>query len=230
LNPDTEVRPGALSALLDFMDAHPQAGIAGSGFENADGSRWPYAFRFPSLLSEVDQHLRLGVVTRLLSRFTVARTMPEHAERVDWLAGASMMIRRSVFDAVGLMDEGYFLYFEETDFCLEAARAGFETWYVPKSRVMHVMGQSTGVTGHQDEPRRLPGYWFESRSRYFVKNHGRLYGVVTDVLSLACFAAWRLRRIVQRKPDRDPPHFFGDLWRHSAMFRSSLPTNPRVGA
>jgi GT2 family glycosyltransferase len=146
------------------------------------------------------------------------------AERVDWLPGASMMVRRTVFDAIGLMDEDYFLYYEETDFCLQAARAGFETWHVPSSRVMHIAGQSTGVTGKQSVKRRLPGYWFESRTRYFMKNHGRLYSAATDVAWAAAFAMWRVRRKLQGKVDEDPPNMLWDLLRHSSMVQARVPS------
>ena len=79
---------------------------------------------------------------------------------------------RGLFSAIGGLDENYFLYFEETDFCLRARKAGFATWYVPQSRVMHIAGQSTKVTEVSDTPKRLPGYWFESRRRYYAVTFG----------------------------------------------------------
>lgn len=229
LNPDTEVRPGALRELLAFMAAHPAAGIVGSSFEHPDGRVWPHAFRFPSLSSEFAAGLRLDVVARLLARRTVLLTMGERAERVDWLPGSSLLIRRAVFDDVGLLDEGYFLYFEETDFCLQAARAGWECWYVPASRVMHHAGQSTGVSGARANANRRPDYWFESRRRYWIKNHGWAYAALTDFVFLLAFAAWQVRRVLQRKAEASPPHFLRDLLRHSALFHAALPVNPRVG-
>lgn len=228
LNPDTTTHPNALGALVDFLETHPKAGIVGSSLEEGDGTPWPYAFRFPSFWSELNEGVRLGVVSRLLAKYVVAREMKAVPERVDWLPGASMMVRREVFEKIGLMDEDYFLYFEETDFCLQAARADFETWYVPASRVRHIAGQSTGVTGKQNVARRLPGYWFESRTRYFVKNHGRLYGGVTDLARALGFLSWRARRALQRKPDEDPPKFLGDLLAHSALRSGKLPRNARV--
>jgi N-acetylglucosaminyl-diphospho-decaprenol L-rhamnosyltransferase len=217
LNPDTAIHPEAVWTLVEFMEARPKVGICGSGLENPDGSRWPIAFRFPSLLSELDSGLRIGAVTNLLQRWVVPREMGDEAEPVDWLPGASMMVRRQVFDDIGLMDEDYFLYYEETDFCLQSQRAGWECWYVPQSRVMHIAGQSTGVTVRTDRPKRLPTYWFESRRRYFIKNHGWLYAAATDVVWLKSFMLWRLRRVIQRKPDTDPPHLLGDFFRNSTI-------------
>lgn len=221
LNPDTQVRPGAIKALVDFMDKHPDVGIAGSSFEEADGTPWPITFRFPTVLSEMDSGLRLGVVTRLLSNWVVTRTMTDEEAQVDWLPGASMLIRREVFKSVGLMDEGYFLYCEETDFCLQARRAGWSCWYVPQSRVMHIAGQSTGVTDRKLPPKRLPQYWFDSRRRYFVKNHGLLYAALADAVWIFGFVLWRARRVIQRKPDTDPPKLLKDFLRNSVFLKGA---------
>jgi GT2 family glycosyltransferase len=124
-----------------------------------------------------------------------------------------MIVRRQVFADVGLLDAGFFLYYEEVDFCLNARRAGWSAWYVPSSRVVHLGGRSTGVTGASAASRRRPRYWFESRRRYFVKNHGRLYAFAADLAWAAGFAVWRVRRVVQRKPDRDPPYLLWDFVR-----------------
>ncbi len=225
LNPDTEVRPGALARLLEFVEQRPRAGIAGSSFELADGSLWPHAFRFPTIWSEIATALRLKVVGRLLSRRVVLLTMGDSPERVDWLPGASMLVRREVFEQVGLMDEGYFLYFEETDFCLRAARAGWECWYVPASRVMHIAGQSTGVTTPGAAPIRRPAYWFESRRRYWIKQHGWCYAALTDLAWTLCFSLWQVRRVLQRKPRVDPPRMLSDFVCNSALLHTSMPGN-----
>lgn len=227
LNPDTRVYPGATQALINFMETHPEVGICGSSLEEADGSLFAKAFRFPNILSELDSGLRLGIVSQLLARWTLTQAMTEAAVKVDWLPGASMMIRRQVFEDVGLMDEGYFLYFEETDFCLQAQRANWSCWYVPTSKVMHIAGQSTGVTVRNGPPKRLPDYWFESRRRYFLKNHGLFYTALADACWAVGYVLWRLRCLVQRKPDPafDPPHLLGDFIRHSVFCKG-----PRIPA
>lgn len=227
LNPDTRVYPGSTQALINFMEAHPEVGICGSELEEADGSLFAKAFRFPNILSELDSGLRLGIFSKLLSRWTITQDMTDTAVNVDWLPGASMMIRRQVFEEVGLMDAGYFLYFEETDFCLQAKRANWSCWYVPTSKVMHIAGQSTGVTVRHGPPKRLPDYWFESRRRYFLKNHGLFYTALADTCWAVGYVIWRLRCLVQRKPDPafDPPHLLGDFIRHSVFFKG-----PRIPA
>jgi GT2 family glycosyltransferase len=197
LNPDTLVRPGALRAMLDFLQSHPDAGIVGSRLEHADGSPQRSAFRFHSLPGELDAALRLGPVSRALSRWVVAPPIPTDACETDWVSGASLIVRRAVLEQIGLLDEGYFMYFEETDLCLRARRAGWRCWYVPQARVVHLVGQSSGFTaGKARKP--PPRCWFDSRRRYFVKNHGRLYALLADAAYATAFALWRVRRFVQR--------------------------------
>jgi GT2 family glycosyltransferase len=224
LNPDTVVRPGAIGALLDFMDANPKAGIAGSRLEHHDGTPQVSAFRFHTVLSELEAGLRLGFVSKLLKKRIVAPPVPETMEptQTDWVAGASMIIRREVFVDAGLLDEAYFMYFEEVDFCLRARRAGWTCWYVPASRVVHLVGQSSGVTDVKQANKRRPKYWFESRRRFFVKNHGKLKTAMADMLWMSAFATYRIRRFLQRKPDTDPQKLLGDFARNSLLL-SPLP-------
>lgn len=219
LNPDTVIRPGAIATLVRFMEAHPEVGIAGSRLEDLDGTPQRSAFRFPSILSELEGGLRLGVVSKLLSKWIVAPPVSDETYPTDWVAGASMIVRRQVFETVGLMDEKYFLYYEELDFCLAAQRAGWSCWYVPESRVVHYVGQSSGVTDTKIRPKRRPTYWFDSRRRFFVKNYGWGYAVLAESAWIVGFALWRLRRTLQHKPDTDPPNFLRDCWFNSVLVK-----------
>lgn len=218
LNPDTKVRPHAIESLLAFLRSHPEAAIAGPSFENVDGTEWPIAFRFPSIVTEFCAALGVGLVTRLLGDRAVARRMPAVAQQVDWVSGAAMMIRAEVFRAIGGFDENYFLYFEETDFCFRSARAGFATWYVPASRVMHIMGQSTDVVIEAwSKPKRLPAYWFESRRRYLAASLGTAAAMMADLLVLLAYPLGYLKQIVLGRGHTMVPHYLKDLWRHSIL-------------
>ena len=218
LNPDTLVRAGGIRFLAEFLEKNPDAGIAGSSFENLDGSDWPYAFRFPTVFSEIEEGLQFGLASRLLARWIVARSMNKSIERVDWVPGASMMMKAGVFDAVGGLDERYFLYFEETDFCFRANKLGFQTWYVPQSRVMHIAGQSTKVTERQTEARRLPPYWFESRRLFFITSYGLLYAILTDIAAVSSRSLGGIKRLLQNKPGSGIPYFLRDLLQHSPLW------------
>jgi N-acetylglucosaminyl-diphospho-decaprenol L-rhamnosyltransferase len=216
LNPDTQIRPGAIRSLAQFLETHPKAGIAGSSFEMGDGSDWHIAFRFPSLISELNQGLGLGIVTRLLQPWITVMHMSDSNQAVDWISGASMMIRPDVFKAIGGMDENYFLYFEETDFCRRAQRAGFTTWYVPESRVMHIGGQSTAVL--QNSRGRLPSYWFESRRRYFAMSFGICRAIVIDIVAMAANILGLIKLVIQGRLHIAIPHYGRDLLRHSIIW------------
>jgi GT2 family glycosyltransferase len=216
LNPDTEIKPGAVLALVRFLEAHSRAGVASGSFEHQDGTLWPIAFRFPSPAGELEAGCRLGIVSRLLRERSVPRTMGSQPEQIDWCSGASMMLRREVLETVGGFDEAFFLYFEEVDLCLRIKAAGWECWYVPESRVMHVRGQSTGVTVLEQAPRRLPPYWFESRRRYFVKHHGPAYAALADAAFLLGNGVGQLKDTLKRVPRT--PFLLRDLARESVFW------------
>jgi GT2 family glycosyltransferase len=219
LNSDTVIRPGALSSLLGFMGDHPGAAIVGSRLEDPDGTPQHSAFRFHSILSELEATMRLGFLSRMLHEWCVAPPIAEFDVRVDWVSGASMLIRAEVIDAIGKLDEAYFMYYEESDFCLRAVRSGWECWYTPVSRVVHLVGRSSGVTTRGAPARRRPPYWFESRRRYFVKNHGLIYAALADLAWAGGYASWCLRRTLQGKPNNDPPQFLRDFLRQSLLGR-----------
>jgi N-acetylglucosaminyl-diphospho-decaprenol L-rhamnosyltransferase len=217
LNADTVVRDHALGALVDFMDAHPRAGIAGSQLIAPDGTVESTPFPLPGIATELARGLRFGLAIRLLSPW-VECPKTGGAQRAGWVSGASLMVRKVVFDRVGLLDEGLYTYFDDSDLCLRAARAGWETWYVPDSRVVHLAGASTGLTGRR-APIRRPAYWHQARRRYYLKHHGPLYTAAADSAFILGYAAWRLSRWIRRKPDHEPPYFLRDSIRNS-VFRA----------
>jgi GT2 family glycosyltransferase len=215
LNPDTIAFPGAVRELVNFMASHPKVGIAGGRAENRDGTVRRSVFRFHSVIGELENGLRLAAATKLLERYRYSPPVPDMPSPADWVSGASMMVRREVFEQVGLLDEGYFMYFEETDFCFRAKRAGWEVWYVPTSRIIHLVGQASGVTGAQRAAKRRPRYWFDSRRRYFLHNHGAAKKVLADVAWAAGFAVFNIVRAVRRKPRTDPPWLWWDFVRYN---------------
>ena len=218
LNSDTLVRPGAIEALVRFLDARPEVGIVGSRLEDPDGTPQCSAYRFPSLRSEFAEAVRLGAVDRLLADHVVWPGNSDVACPIDWVAGASMLVRSDVFRDVGPMDESYFLYYEEVDLCLRARRAGWSCWYEPASRVVHLVGKSSGVTS-RTQPKRRPAYWFDSRRRYFVQNHGRVYAALVDLVWSGGYLVRRLKEILLRRPNSDSPRLLFDYLRHSVFVR-----------
>ncbi len=215
LNADTLVPPGAISALMQFLDENPRAGILGSRLVYPDGREQGTPFRFHGIASEFDRGARIGLVSRLLSRWAACPPKPMAAQSVDWVAGASMMIRGEVIETLGALDDQYFAYFEDMDFCLRAKKAGWETWYVPQSRIVHIEGQSSGI--EEGKHARRPAYWFEARRRYFLKNHGPAYAVMADAAFIIGRAMGNVARRMAGKPDAEPRAFLMDSIRHSVF-------------
>lgn len=214
LNPDTVVLPGAIGALTDFLNTHPRAGIVGSSLEDPDTSQQACSFRFPSPWSEFESEVRFGPITRLLRSWRIVLPVGTIPSQADWVSGAAMMVRREVFEQIGWLDEGYFLYYEELDFCRRAVERNWQCWTVPKSRVIHLCGQSTGVSTRGVKPKRRPTYWFNSRNRYFEKHHGRRGKMLADLAWVSGQGLWHLRQFVQRRSNYDPPHLLRDFLAH----------------
>jgi GT2 family glycosyltransferase len=224
LNSDAFPDTGAIRQLVDCLERHPAVGFAGSYIHGPEGEPHTTAFRFPTVWSDFEDAVRIGLISRLLARRRITLPLPITRTPVDWLAGASVMMRRTMLDAMGLFDEAFFLYFVETDLCRRGGTAGWLTVYVPESKVTHLGSVSTGMKTWS----RTPSYWFDSRLRYFVKHHGVVYAAVATAALAAGGAIWRVRRAIQGLPPRDPPHFLRDLLVHAV--RSCAPGNRRVPA
>ena len=222
LNSDAFPDPGCVGALVRFLDGHPEAGIAGSYVHGPEPVPHKTAFRFPNLAAELETSLGIGVVSKLLEPWIVALPLPTRTCEVDWLAGASMMIRRAVIEQIGLMDDAYFLYFEETDYCLRAHRAGWKTFYVVESSVTHIGSVSTGFKDHS---RPTPSFWFASRRHYFLKNHGRLALWAANALYFVGGLVCRLRLGLLGRATKDPRRHLRDF--AAFNFRLKTPSDGR---
>lgn len=149
LNPDTEIAEkdaNALELLVKFMDSHSRAGACGASLFYADGTRQHSAFRFPSLaqiyidLFPVNWRLR---ASRLNGRYAFAQYDRGEPFPIDHPLGAALLVRPEAVKQVGLLDEDYFIYAEEVDWCMRLKRAGWEIWCVPQARIIHHEGRST---------------------------------------------------------------------------------------
>jgi N-acetylglucosaminyl-diphospho-decaprenol L-rhamnosyltransferase len=172
LNPDSIIEPGAVEALRDTLVKHPTCAAAGSQLINPDGSESGSAFRFPSVAREFFRGGQMNRIGRMLG-VTEGIIFPRGPAVVEWVTGASMMLRVDALRQVGLFDTGFFLYFEEVELMHRLTRAGWDMRFVPASRVMHVGGAATGVTDAELHHRMsIPDYLFTSRRRFFARAYG----------------------------------------------------------
>jgi len=224
LNSDTYILPGALKPLQAILEQYPDAGIVGSRLVYPDGRPQHSAFRFPTLRGELLDGARSTIISCLMRRSS-ALPISEELVGAEWIAGASMLIRPEVFSSIGYLDDNYFMYFEETDFCRRALNANWKTMYEPQSRVVHLVGQSSGVTGEQETKKRRPTYWFESRHRYFLTHFGAVSTLLADLCWLFWRACWHFRQCFRReKRAHGTPHLWKDFLRHSVLFKGfSMP-------
>jgi N-acetylglucosaminyl-diphospho-decaprenol L-rhamnosyltransferase len=145
-NPDLEVLPGAVAALVAALDADPTAGVAGPVVRTGDGHVYPSARRFPSLVDAAG-HALLGLWqpdNRFTRRYH-GDTTATSPIAVDWVSGACFLARRAALESVGGFDEDYFMYVEDVDLCWRLARAGWATLFVPGAVVVHHQGVSTAA-------------------------------------------------------------------------------------
>jgi GT2 family glycosyltransferase len=173
LNSDTIVRRGAMAALQDAMRARPRAGIIGAGLVTKEGTPDGSFFRIPGPLSEFVRAANTGIVERLLARHAVTLPASDLPLEPGWVGFACVLIRREVIDAVGLLDAGFFMYFEDLDYCRRARAAGWGVLYWPDAKVVHLLGGSSKITEHGRHRRRAPRYFYEARARYFARYYGR---------------------------------------------------------
>lgn len=210
LNPDGIIRPGAVRILVETLLERPEAGVVGAGLDNEDGSPSGAAFTFPSAMGEFAAACGLGVALKF---WPVVPRIGDGPTRVDWVTGAAMLIRSEMLNRIGGMDEEYFLYYEEVDFMLKAARGGWEIWHDPRARVLHLAGGSTGVVDGKATQGRMPAYWFESWLRYFSKNHGAGYARLAALTRLAGVGLGRVVRRLRGRVDGLPPRYMRDFSR-----------------
>lgn len=173
LNPDAAVRAGAIQSSKEFLSTRKRVGIVGSQLVNLDGSLRRSAFRYPSPIGEFLRSAKTDFFSRLFRHWEIALAPKGCAHQADWVSGAAFMVRRNVIEQIGLLDDRYFLYYEEVDFMRRANQSGWQVWHNPASEVVHLGGQATRIRHEVSESGPLPDYWYESWRRYYLKNHGR---------------------------------------------------------
>ena len=181
LNDDTIVRPGALQTLCDYLDCNPQTGAVGCRLENPDGSLQKSCYKFPTPARSWAENLFLVAAWPDHPRLGDYRKWPhDRARDVDFVIGAAMLVRREVLDTVGFLDEGFFVYAEETDWCRRMRQNGWRVAFTPDATVVHYGGQSSA-----DFKDRQFVEFTRNQMRYIIKHHGPLGGLVYRCAMLA---------------------------------------------
>lgn len=190
LNPDTAVRGGALKTLVRFMDEHPRAGACGGRLYYGDGTPQHSAFAFPTLaqiwLDFFPLNWRL-TNSRLNGRYPREEYARGEPFEVDHPLGADLMVRRETAEQVGWLDEGFFIYCEEIDWCMRIRRAGWQIWCVPRAEIVHHEAQST----RQFREKMFVELW-RARFRLFEKHYSPAFRVAAR--QLVRWGMWQAAR------------------------------------
>ena len=188
LNPDTEVVGNALAAMVAFADEHPAVGVVGPQLLNPDGSVQSSRRRFPTLATAFFEStwLQPYAPRRLLERYYVLDQPDDAILDVDWVQGAALMARRGAIEHVGPMNEGFFMYSEELEWCHRFREAGWRVVYLPTAQVIHHAGKSS----EQVLPARHV-HFQTSKVRYFRQYHGRAAAEVLRLFLLGNYV-WQL--------------------------------------
>lgn len=177
LNSDAYLLPGTFGSTVHYMNEHPECGILGVRLVSPDGSMQPSARMLPS------PWFKFLVMSGISSRFPGSRLLGgpdfpwwDHGETraVGWVPGAFFLIRREVTEKIGYLDERYFMYFEEIDFCLQTQRSGWKVIFFPGASVIHLGGQSSSATKKRITAggKQLIHLRIKSEFRYYRKNYG----------------------------------------------------------
>jgi N-acetylglucosaminyl-diphospho-decaprenol L-rhamnosyltransferase len=185
LNPDTEVVDDALATMVEYMDNHHQVGVLGPQLLNPDGSIQSSRHRFPTLATAFLESTVLQQWlphNRVIKHYYMADRPGDEVQEVDWVTGACLLARREAIEEVGLLDEGFFMYSEELDWCRRIKAQGWQIVYLPTARVIHYGGQSS------EQVKSFQHIQFQrSKIRYFRKHHGSWQAEVLRLFILATY-------------------------------------------
>jgi GT2 family glycosyltransferase len=177
LNEDTVVRPGALKTMCDFMDSHPQTGALGPKLENPDGTLQKSCYKFPSPMRSMAENLMLLAAFPNCPLWADYRDWEHDTERdVDFVSGAAILVRRKVLETTGVLDERFFIYAEETDWCFRMHKDGWKVTFIPNATIVHFGGQSSVAI----KDRQFCEF-NRSAGKYILKHYGRMGSIILRI-------------------------------------------------
>lgn len=212
LNSDTIVRPGAISSLLQAWKTYPEAGLISPRLEWPDETPQISCFRYHSPISQLIDAAATGPITKLLQNYDVPIAVSNLPFEPQWTSFACVLVRREVIEDIGFMDEGYFMYFEDVDYCRRVHQADWQILHWPEARVVHLQGESGSVKADIAARRRPRPYLYASRSRYFAKFYGITGLWLTNVLWLVGRSVSWVRELVGNKTPHTCEGQAQDIW------------------
>ena len=200
LNSDTLVLDNAIGKIVEFADNHPKAAVVGCRVLNPDGTLQPACFMFPSILNialSITYVYKLFSRSRFFGRERMTWWHRNEVREVDIVTGCFMLVRQEAIKQVGMMDEQFFMYFEETDWCCRFKQAGWKVMFTPDAEIIHLGGAST----NQAKPKMVM-QWRKSMLLFFKKHRSPIaYGlawILIDLFYLTRAPYWLGRQCLRR--------------------------------
>lgn len=213
LNSDATVHPGFFTALAERVaEAPARTGFIAPQIETMDGEIQVSCFRFHSPPSELIRGAGSGPVTRLLHRWDVPLHPPAPPETVEWVSFAGVLLNTDMIAEIGPMDEGYFLYFEDAEYSLRGHRADWSVLQAPRARMVHFRGGSGPVKSMEKARRRLPRYFYASRTRFFRQSYGWFGPFLANMMYILGRGIAQLRRVTGHPVPRSNEKELRDIW------------------
>ena len=212
LNSDTLVHPGSIGELRRVLAERPDVGLLGPSFEDGDGTLLESCFDVVHPLGELARAANTGLVSNLLRRYHKQSRFSELPSEPVWMPFACIAFRREILDLVGMLDDGYFMYFEDVDYCLRVREAGFKLLYWPRSRIVHLVGKSSNVTAVEAAQKRAPRYYYEARTRFYAKHFGLSGLLLANTAWLLGRSVWQSRQLVQKSRVATREREARDIW------------------
>ena len=221
LNSDTLIRPGALQTLLKTFAQDETIGLVSPRLEDEDGTPQVSCFRNHTPISEFVHVAATGVFTKLFQDHEVAIPIIDGPSHPQWTSFACVALRGAMIKSIGYMDEGYFLYYEDCDYCRLIASHGWKIINNPEAHVVHFRGGSAELKEKVKQRKRLPQYYFESRRFYYRKHYGLLGWFAANTLWTLGRCISKLRELMQNRHPAASDMQWIDIWTTGKFFRSN---------
>ena len=197
-----------------MINKYPSAGIISPRLEWPDETPQISCFRNRSPINELINSAQTGLITKILNKYDVPLPVSDTPLEVEWTSFACVLVRQEVIAKIGFMDEDYFMYFDDIDYCRRTREAGWKVIHYPIARIVHLRGGSGSVKKDIAKRKRPPAYLYASRSRYFAKFYG-IFGLwLANILWLMGRSVSLFREIIERKEPQTCELEALDIWSH----------------
>jgi len=224
LNSDTIVRSDSINELLEAAKNDKEAGLISPRLEFENGEPQESCFTYHSPISEFISSAGTGFIESLLKKYTVSNPVSDKFNYYDWCSFACILIKSEVIEQIGLLDDQYFMYFEDVAFSYHANLAGWKILNVPSSSVVHLRGGSSSVKSQRNMRKPIPRYYYESRTRFFYQVYGHSGLFLANIL----WTAGRLISLVRQSVNKSyVPNASVNQWR-DIWINFLNPTKPYI--